>query len=441
MSRIVSMAIKDLKILLRDRTSAFFIIGFPILMGLFFGSIMGNAGGGGKSSAMKVAIVDLDESEPSKRFVGLLKANSSLDLIASDIDTAKNRVRKGNVAGMITIVPGFGEKADVFWNEAPEIQMGVDPSRNAEAAMLRGHVMESLGAMIGDSLNDPKKFRKVIKRERDKTMSSKEINLIQKGLYMGLLDSVDSMVNSVDQLQTQESNSKDGQGNSAGGFQFANITDIDVTREVDPKSQKGQLQKIRSSWDISFPQAMLWGILGCVAGFSASIARENTVGTMTRLQAAPMSRFSILAGKALACFMAVVFVITMMTLLGHFLGMRSGNFLYLAIASLAVAICFVGIMMALSVVGKTEQAVSGIGWMANMVMAMFGGCMIPVMFMPNWIRSVSVLSPVRWAITAIEGAIWRDFSFAEMMLPCGILVLFGLAGVAVGTTVLSKRLG
>jgi ABC-2 type transport system permease protein len=177
-----------------------------------------------------------------------------------------------------------------------------------------------------------------------------------------------------------------------------------------------------------------------VAGFSASIARETTAGTMARLQAAPMSRFSILAGKALACFIAVVFVITMMTVLGHFLGMRSGNFVYLVIASLAVAICFVGIMMALSVVGKTEQSVSGIGWMANMVMAMFGGCMIPVMFMPSWVRSVSMLSPVSWAITAIEGAIWRDFSLGEMLLPCGILVLFGAAGVVIGTTVLSKRL-
>jgi ABC-2 type transport system permease protein len=440
MSRIFSMAVKDLKILLRDRTSAFFIVGFPILMGLFFGSIMGGGGGGG-SSAMKIAIVDLDQTESSAKFVSLLKENANLELLTSDIESSKTMVRKGSAAGLIAISPGFAEKAEVFWGEPPEIQMGVDPSRNAEAAMLRGYVMEALGAMIGEGFGNPDKFRKVVKRERDRVTSSGDLNLVERGLYMGLLDSVDSMMDSVDDLQNQENATEtQQQDNSAGGFQFANIQDIDVTREIDPKSRAGQLQKIRSSWDISFPQAMLWGILGCVAGFSASIARENTVGTMTRLQAAPMPRFAILAGKALACFITVVFVIAMMTLLGYFLGMRPGNYAFLVIASLAVAMCFVGIMMSLSVVGKTEQSVSGIGWMANMVMAMFGGCMIPVMFMPNWIRSVSVLSPVRWAITAIEGAIWRDFSFNEMLLPCGILILFGLGGLVIGTTILSKRL-
>ena len=427
--------------MLRDRVGAFFIIGFPILMGLFFGSIMGGGmGGGGGSSAMKVAIVDLDETEPSKRFVGLLESNSNLELISSSLDQSKNMVRKGSAVGMLAISPGFGEKSGVFWNDPPEIQMGVDPSRNAEAAMLRGYVMEALGAMMGDSFTNPDKYRKVVNREREKTKAADDLNVVQRSLYLGLLDSVDTMMNSVDKLQ-QSGEAESGESSEGGSnFQFADIQDIDVTREIDPKSRAGQLKKIRSSWDISFPQAMLWGILGCVAGFSASIARESTAGTMTRLQAAPMSRFSILAGKALACFIAVVFVILMMTVLGYILGMRPGNFVYLAIASGAVAVCFVGIMMLLSVVGKTEQSVNGIGWMANMVMAMFGGCMIPVMFMPSWIRSVSVLSPVRWAITAIEGAIWRDFSMSEMLVPCGILLLFGLAGVAVGTTILSKRL-
>ena len=37
MTAVIQMAIKDLRILFRDRLGAFFILVFPILMGLFFG--------------------------------------------------------------------------------------------------------------------------------------------------------------------------------------------------------------------------------------------------------------------------------------------------------------------------------------------------------------------------------------------------------------------
>ena len=77
--------------------------------------------------------------------------------------------------------------------------------------------------------------------------------------------------------------------------------------------QEGQVRKMRSQWDISFPQAMLWGILGCVAGFAISIARERTLGTLVRLEAAPITWFHILSGKALACFLTAIGVVTMMT--------------------------------------------------------------------------------------------------------------------------------
>jgi ABC-2 type transport system permease protein len=74
-----------------------------------------------------------------------------------------------------------------------------------------------------------------------------------------------------------------------------------------------------------------------------------------------------------------------------------------------------------------------------MVMAMLGGAMIPVMFMPEIIQKFSVLSPITWAIRAIEGAIWREFSLVEMLLPCGILIGVGVVGITIGTFVLSRR--
>jgi ABC-2 type transport system permease protein len=104
----------------------------------------------------------------------------------------------------------------------------------------------------------------------------------------------------------------------------------------------------------------------------------------------------------------------------------------------SIAMCFVGIMVAMSVIGKSEEAVSGAAWSANMLMAMFGGGMVPLIFMPAFMRSLSNASPVKWSILALEGAIWRDFSLTEMLLPCGLLVAIGVVFFSIGSVVLSR---
>jgi ABC-2 type transport system permease protein len=53
--------------------------------------------------------------------------------------------------------------------------------------------------------------------------------------------------------------------------------------------------------------------------------------------------------------------------------------------------------------------------------------------MPPWMQIAATASPVAWALTAIEGALWRGFSAAELALPClGLLALGGVC-LAIGT--------
>ncbi len=438
MNQIFALATKDLKILFRDKLGAFFVIGFPILMGLFFGLMMGNVSSSNGSSKMKVAIVDNDRSGMSQKLIDSLRANENIELFEAQTETAQEKIRKGSAVGMIQLEKGFGENVGVFWGTPPEIKVGLDPSRGAESAMIQGYIMQSVGEMAGSRFANPSSFKPAINRARDQASADEGLDPVNRTLLLGFLGSVDSMMSAVENLQESQIGADSKRVSLGGVFKFANIQEIDITRKVDPKSKDGQLQKLRSKWDISFPQAMTWGILGCVAGFSLSMVREKNNGTMTRLQASPLSMFQILSGKAMACFLAVLMVIAAMTGLGVILGMRPGNYIHLIVASLCIAFCFVGIMMTLSVVGKTEQSVSGIGWIANMIMAMLGGGMIPVMFMPGFIQQFSVISPIKWSILAIEGAVWRGFSFSEMLMPCSILVGVGCVGVVVGSVILTR---
>ena len=133
------------------------------------------------------------------------------------------------------------------------------------------------------------------------------------------------------------------------------------------------------------------------------------------MKVAPISTQSILAGKAMACFLTSIAVVLLMTLLGLAVGMRPASFPKLLAAAICIAAAFTGVMMVISVLGKTEQSVSGAGTAIILVLAMVGGCMIPAMFLPGFLQSISVISPVRWGILSLEGAIWRDFSWTEML--------------------------
>ncbi len=93
-------------------------------------------------------------------------------------------------------------------------------------------------------------------------------------------------------------------------------------------------------------------------------------------------------------------------------------------------------MMLFSVLGKTEQSAGAIGWIALMLMAMLGGGMLPLFMMPSWLLKVSHISPVKWSILAMEGAIWRNFSPGEMVLPCLILLTFGALSFVLGVRAL-----
>jgi ABC-2 type transport system permease protein len=411
----LAMAVKDLVLITRDWMGLFFIIGFPILMGIFFGSMYGGVDEEHERADVQIAIVDDDRSDASMRFVKSLDDTPNITIENLPREQATDRVRRGDLVAMVVIPAKFGETAGIPWIEGPAIEVGVDPSRRAESAMIEGLVMKAAGALMVD------RFEQVTTALKAFFGSSQQEQTREKAV-----DSADA-----------------GQGDEAAsvstiGFHLARVETIDVTRQPREGSIEEQMTKLRSQWDISFPQAMMWGVLGCAAAFAISIVRERKQGTLLRLQAAPISRAQLILGKALACFLAVIGVIVVMVALGTWLGMRPRSPGLLAIASVCVAFCFVGIMILMSVIGRSEEAVSGAAWGANMLMAMFGGGMIPLAFMPRFMVPLSQASPVKWSILSLEGAIWRGFTPAEMLLPCAILVAIGMVCLALGAVRLTR---
>lgn len=431
MSAVLALALKDLRVLWRDRFAMFFVLAFPLIQALFFGAIF--ARGGGTAGRMTVAVVDDDWTAESQAFTGRLARSKSLRVLStiqSDSpttqpmtrDRAADLVRTGKAVAYLAIKPGFGEASGMLFAGSPPIEVGLDPSRSAEAGYLQGILMEAYFEGIKERFSDPAAMRGPIQKSLADLEGDAGLPPAQKAVLKMFLGALDTFVGSIDpKIYAQ----------GGGDFGSPKIESVDIARAGGGP---------RSSYDITFPSAMLWGVIACTAGFAVSMVMERRSGTLLRLRVSPLTRGDLMRGKALACFIACCCVIVALLAVSQLpvFNVRVGSPSKLIVAIVCTAECFVGMTMLLSVVGKTEQGVGGASWATLLICMMLGGGMIPLIAMPSWMLTASHFSPVKWGIYALEGAIWRDFSWMEMAMPCAILIGVGVVAFSIGVAAMSR---
>ena len=348
MRALLLIALKDLRLLLRDRMALFWVFVFPIGFALFFGSIM-KAGVEADVAPMGVALV-FESVQPITEQIERALGEAGITTRRLTLTQAQRAVRRAEAAAFIHVPD----------DPAADIELGVDPSRSAQAAMLRGLVRSAF---------------------MPKTPGLPEI----------------------------------------------------VTTQV-TQGTAGP----RSGYEIVLPSMLIWGLIGCVATFAIALVTERTTGTLLRLRAAPISRLTLLGGKSLACALTCLLALGVLSAVAALaFGVPIADPLKFLAVLLACTLCFTGLTMSLSVLGRTEQAVSGAGWSSLIVLAMIGGAMVPPSVMPEWLLGLSNLSPVKWGIWALEGATWRALPWTDLAQPLGVLAAFGVASFAGGVSVMA----
>ncbi len=431
MHGILALARKDLTLLLRNKGHLFFSFGWPLLVAVAFGFLF--AGPGKGASAISIAVVDEDGSDGSKALLERLSRTDGLKPAPMARDAALDAVRRGRQVAAIVVPKGFGAASQrMFYGEPPSLQVAIDPSRRAESAMLEGMLMGAAMQGMQRLFTDSDYSKRVVdsalgdlKRPGASVEGAADISR-----FLGELR---AFIDSPAARAQDPAATAPGQSPSAatGGWRplVVEKAEVAVQRQGPP-----------NAFMITFPQGVIWGVIGCAFGFALSLVIERSRGTLTRLYISPLSRRQVLAGKALACLVTILLVEALLFGVARALFdvvPASPGLLVIACASVAVA--FVGIMMLISVLGRSEQTVGGIAWAILLPMSMLGGGMVPLFAMPAWMQAVSNVSPVKWGILAMEGALWRGFTPWEMLLPCGVLLAVGVAGFAVGARVFGSR--
>lgn len=417
---LIYIARKDLLLHWRDRLGFFWwMLGFPLLIAILIGEIFSGVLES-PSRPLEVALVDEARTPESLQFTEILQECGSVRAKPMPAGQARDAVRRGQALGLVLLREDFRITPAVFSNKKMPVAIAMDPLHQAESAYLQAALNQAAIEMLRRQWFDPQGRSRLIEAVLADAGHSGEISPLERRAIEGTLSALGRFFDAP------------GTGERQSPLDaLSNIETIPVDAErIRPKS----------SFEICFPIGIMWGLLALAAEFAMSIVKERETGTLLRLRIAPIARWQILTGSGLATFAASVSVMLMLLLVGHFaFGVRLQNVAGLALALPAIGLCFVGLTMLLSVLGNTESSVGGAAWATLLLMSMVGGGMVPQIFMPGWMDAAGNASPVKWAIRALEGGIWRDFTVVEMAWPCAVLLAMGAAFGLVGVAVHQRR--
>ena len=415
---VIALAVKDLRHLLRDRGAAFFALGFPLLVALFFGFIFG--GDTSQRARLTVRVVNLDQGPAGAALVDAMTRDPALDVVASpDLAEASDAVRLGKAVAVVTIPEAFtASSTGILAGEAMSIDMVVDPSRRSEAGLLEGKLNQLAFRQLAEQFADPTWMRAALDRARKAATETADVSPPQAMILSLMFDAM--------QRASDSGFRPGGKGGQAWNPVHVGVSPLDTPR-TGP----------RSGYEVSFIQGIIWGLMGCVTAFGSSMASERSRGTLARLTVAPITRAQVLAGKSLACFIACLAVQSILVAFGvTAFGIRIEQPLMLAVACLAAGVGFTGLMMFMAGLSRTEGGGGGLGRALVLILAMIGGGTVPLFAMPRVLLAASRVSPFSWATTCLEGALWRGYSASEMLLPACILISFGVVGFLIGISAL-----
>ncbi len=185
------------------------------------------------------------------------------------------------------------------------------------------------------------------------------------------------------------------------------------------------------------PAFSLFAMFFIVITLAGSLIAEKNEGTYDRIRTLPVSYLNILMGKTLAYLLVCFLQFLLMVLAGiflfpHLLGLPAlemgDQYLAIFIATIFSALSAIGFGLLVGTYSSTHNQAAMFGAILVVIMAALGGIFMPVYMMPENLKIVSNLSPLRWGIDSyldifVRGAglvyIWKN-----------LLLLLGFFGVS-----------
>ena len=406
----------------RDRVAQALTFLLPIIFFSIFASVFGNQGGD-RTPRIRVAVVDEDGTEFTRRVVEGLGKESGLRVQtattaeasapALDRQGAERLVRNGDVPVAVVLPRGLGaafaERG--FAATGPRVQVLADPSDPIASNMVQGLM------------------QKVVMTAAPDLMMAGGMKQFER--FGGALTAQqrEAVAQWIPQLQA---NASRGGGGGAGIAMGVDV--IDVMRT---DNRRGSL--------ISFYAAgigVMFLLFSSVGAAGGALLEEAESGTLERLLSTNIGMGGILVGKWLFIALIGMAQLAVMFLWGRVvfglpLFQHIPGFLVMTAVTASAA---AALGMVLATLARSRAQLSGFSTILILTMSALGGSMFPRFLMTESMQKVGLLTFNAWALDGYLKVFWRNAPMWQLWPQ--ILVLTVLTAVFLGTArVLARRWG
>lgn len=154
-----------------------------------------------------------------------------------------------------------------------------------------------------------------------------------------------------------------------------------------------------------------------------NLLRDLTHGVMEKLLVAPVSRSAIVLSRLLHNGFTVMIQVFLLVLVAAPLGAgfpRGAGLFWIWAATLLLAVGFSAVSNALAMILKREEPLVVMGNMLTLPLLFFSPALMPVEFLPEWIRAASRINPVTYGVDAVracyQGELLRPFWISMLVL-------------------------
>jgi ABC-2 type transport system permease protein len=366
---------------------------------------------------MPVLAIDQDESPISRAVIAQLTADKNLEVKPSNMDEARQLVRKGNATVAIVIPKDFGTEAGhalFSGGKKPEISLLYDPSHSIELGMVRGILSGAVMQAVSKEMFSGPSGREITRETIAQVDKNSQMPSSEKKTLRDLLSSVEKWN---EQQAQQPSSAQDG---AAGGLTIPFQTHEEAITSGRDVEYNGYAHAF-GGMGIQFILFM-----GLDVGVRMLLLRQS--GLWQRLRAAPLSRSMLLGSRAASAALIAGFILAVLFTFARLVfGVHiRGSFLGFVGVCAAFSLMTAAFGLMIAALGKTVEATRGYAVMATLIMVMLGGAWVPTMFFPKWMQKITVVIPTRWAMDGLDAMTWRGLGLSSAFAPIAVLLLFVL---------------
>lgn len=377
---------------------------FSFAMPLLFTFVLGQAtsGGGESPTSWPLDVVNDDAGALGANLLIRLGADSTLDVHLVDRETALAEVKEGQVAAALLIPTDFS--AVLLDGQS----IGLDFHANADAAFQAQIVEQAVlaaTAQLSGSLSAAELSVRIADRMGLFTSDSAESSpatyfddafaVAEARWAAGAPVIVE--LKKVTRLRTEEVTIPDGVGQTSPGM-----------------------------------TVMFALFLATAAGVTLILEREQ--GTLRRLIVMPMHKATILIGKLLGIYIAVIIQMAILILAGAFLfGVSWGQSpaaLVLMVLSFALTSASLGMLLA--AVARTYAQADALRIILVMSLASLGGAWWSIEIVPEWMQVLGHALPTAWAMDGFHDIITRGLGVEAVLPEVGVLMGFAALFLVIG---------